>query len=318
MSDTPSACSGVVNKTNMEIIKKELKIDFMGKMKPAITISLALILITFVSLIMHGGLRYGIDFEGGTMVQLRFETAPNIEDIRSGLKSIGMGESTIQEFGSKTDILIRVKKSEEKLQAIGAMVKDSLKDKFNIDDITVDRVEMVGPTSASDLREKAFLSILYAIIGIVIYISWRFEVQYAIAAIIALIHDVLITMGAFSILDKEFTLVIIAAFLTIIGYSLNDTIVIFDRIRENLRRRGKIAFMDIINTSINQTLSRTMLTSGTTLMVVLALFFLGGEIIHDFSFALLIGVVVGTYSSVFIASVFLVYWETRVRAKRRA
>jgi len=302
----------------MEIIKKELKIDFMGKMKPAITISLALILITFVSLIMHGGLRYGIDFEGGTMVQLRFETAPNIEDIRSGLKSIGMGESTIQEFGSKTDILIRVKKSEEKLQAIGAMVKDSLKDKFNIDDITVDRVEMVGPTSASDLREKAFLSILYAIIGIVIYISWRFEVQYAIAAIIALIHDVLITMGAFSILDKEFTLVIIAAFLTIIGYSLNDTIVIFDRIRENLRRRGKIAFMDIINTSINQTLSRTMLTSGTTLMVVLALFFLGGEIIHDFSFALLIGVVVGTYSSVFIASVFLVYWETRVRAKRRA
>lgn len=302
----------------MEIIKKELKIDFMGKMKPAITISLALILIAFVSLIMHGGLKYGIDFEGGTMVQLRFETAPNIEDIRSGLKSIGMGDSTIQEFGSKTDILIRVKKSEEKLQAIGAMVKDSLKDKFNIDDITVDRVEMVGPTSASDLREKAFLSILYAIIGIVIYISWRFEVQYAIAAIIALIHDVLITMGAFSIADKEFTLVIIAAFLTIIGYSLNDTIVIFDRIRENLRRRGKIAFMDIINTSINQTLSRTMLTSGTTLMVVLALFFLGGEIIHDFSFALLIGVVVGTYSSVFIASVFLVYWETRVRAKRRA
>ena len=302
----------------MEIIKKELKIDFMGRIKPAITISLVLILIGFVSLIMQGGLKYGIDFEGGTMVQLRFKTAPNIEDIRAGLKNIGMGESTIQEFGSKTDILIRVEKSEEKLQAIGAQVKASLKDNFNVDDITVDRVEMVGPTSASDLREKAMLSILYAVIGIVIYISWRFEFQYAIAAIIALIHDILITMGAFSVADKEFTLVIVAAFLTIIGYSLNDTIVIFDRIRENTRRRGKSSLVELINISINQTLSRTILTSGTTLLVVMALFFLGGEIIHDFSFALLIGVVVGTYSSIFIASVFLVYWEARVQAKRRA
>jgi len=302
----------------MEFIKKELKIDFMGKIKPAISISLLLILIGFASLIMQGGLKYGIDFEGGTLVQLRFKTAPDIEDIRAGLKNIGMGESTIQEFGSKTDILIRVQKSEEKLQAVGAMVKESLKNKFNVDDITVDRVEMVGPKVGKDLREKALLSIVYAIIGIVIYISWRFKLQYAIAAIIALIHDVLITMGAFSLADKEFTLVIVAAFLTIIGYSLNDTIVIFDRIRENLRRQGKTSITDLINMSINQTLSRTMLTSGTTLLVVLALFFLGGEIIHDFSFALLIGVAVGTYSSIFIGSVFLIYWEGRVRAKRRA
>jgi preprotein translocase subunit SecF len=157
---------------------------------------------------------------------------------------------------------------------------------------------------------------IYAIIGIVIYISWRFEFQYALAAIIALIHDVLITVGAFSLLDKEFTLVTIASILTIIGYSLNDTIVVFDRVRENLRRRGKLLLKDIINTSINQTLSRTMLTSGTTLIVVVALFFLGGEIIHDFSFALLVGIVVGTYSSVFIASVFLIYWESRFSAKR--
>ena len=302
----------------MEIIKKELKVDFMGKMNPAIILSLALIFITFVSLIIHGGMKFGIDFEGGTLVQLRFKTAPNIEDIRSGLKNIGMGESTIQEFGSKTDILIRVQKSDEKLQAIGAQVKESLKDFFDVNDITVDRVEMVGPKVGKDLREKAFLSIVYAIIAIVIYISWRFEFQYAIAAIIALIHDVLLTMGAFSLADKEFTLVIVAAFLTIIGYSLNDTIVIFDRIRENLRRRGKSSLIELINISLNQTLSRTILTSGTTLLVVLALFFLGGEIIHDFAFALLIGVAVGTYSSIFIASVFLVYWESRVRAKRRA
>jgi preprotein translocase subunit SecF len=302
----------------MEIIKSELKVDFMGRMKPAITISLALVLITFISLIMQGGLKFGIDFEGGTLVQLRFKTAPNIEDIRAGLKNIGMGESTIQEFGSKTDILIRVQKSDEKLKAIGAQVKDSLKDYFNVADITVDRVEMVGPKVGKDLREKALLSIVYAIIAIVIYISWRFKFQYAVAAIIALIHDVILTMGAFSIAGKEFTLVIVAAFLTIIGYSLNDTIVIFDRIRENLRRKGKGKLVELINTSINQTLSRTMLTSGTTLLVVLALFFLGGEIIHDFAFALLIGVAVGTYSSVFIASVFLIYWENRFKAKRRA
>ena len=175
---------------------------------------------------------------------------------------------------------------------------------------------MVGPKVGKDLRKKAILSIVYAIIGIVIYISWRFEFQYAIAAIIALIHDVLVTMGAFSLADKEFTLVIVAAFLTIIGYSLNDTIVVFDRIRENMRRKGKTFLVDIINTSINQTLSRTILTSGTTLLVVAALFFLGGEIIHDFSFALMIGVLVGTYSSIFIASVFLVYWASRHITKR--
>jgi preprotein translocase subunit SecF len=209
-----------------------------------------------------------------------------------------------------------VEKSEEKLEEIGSKVKNSLIGKFQADDILVERVEMVGPKVGKDLREKAILSIIYAIIGIVIYISWRFELQYAIAAIIALVHDVLVTMGAFSLADKEFTLVIVAAFLTIIGYSLNDTIVVFDRIRENMRRKGKTSFADVINMSINQTLSRTILTSGTTLLVVVALFFRGGEIIHDFSFALIVGVVVGTYSSIFIASVFLVYWENRTISKR--
>ena len=203
-----------------------------------------------------------------------------------------------------------------KLEEIGTKVKNSLIEKYQAENIVVERVEMVGPKVGKDLREKAILSIVYAIIGIVIYISWRFEFQYAIAAIIALIHDVLVTMGAFSLAEKEFTLVIVAAFLTIIGYSLNDTIVVFDRIRENMRRKGKALLKDIINASINQTLSRTILTSGTTLLVVVALFFRGGEIIHDFSFALMIGVLVGTYSSIFIASVFLVYWESRSTKKR--
>ena len=300
----------------MQLFKDETHFDFMGQIKAAMIISGIAILIGLGSIVFSGGLKYGIDFAGGTLVQLQFKNPPDLEVIRDGLKTIGLGESTIQEFGSKKDILIRVERSEEKLEAVGAMVKRSLSQKFNSDDIIVERVEMVGPKVGRDLREKALLSILYAIIGIVIYISWRFEFQYAIAAIIALIHDVLVTMGAFSILDKEFTLVIVAAFLTIIGYSLNDTIVVFDRIRENLRRKGKLSLSEIINSSINQTLSRTLLTSGTTLLVVLALFFFGGAIIHDFSFALLVGVFVGTYSSIFIASVFLVYWASRQTARR--
>jgi len=295
----------------MKIINSDTHFDFMGKIKMAMTISGLVILIGLGSIALSGGLKYGIDFAGGTLIQLQFKTPPDIEVIRDGLKTIALGESTIQEFGSKRDILIRVQRSEEKLEAVGSKVRNSLGEKFNKEDITIERVEMVGPKVGRDLREKALLSILYAVIGIVIYISWRFELQYAIAAIIALAHDVLVTMGAFSILDKEFTLVIVAAFLAIIGYSLNDTIVVFDRIRENLRRRGKNTLVQIINASINQTLSRTLLTSGTTLMVVIALFFFGGEIIHDFSFALLVGILVGTYSSIFIASVFLVYWNSR-------
>ena len=302
----------------MEIIKKQTHINFMGKFPVTLALSGILILIGIVSVLLHGGLKYGIDFSGGTLVQLKFQNPPALDTIREGLKEISLGESTIQEFGNPRDILIRIQKSEEKLEEVGSQVKNSLKGKFPGNEIIVERVEMVGPKVGRDLREKALLSILYAIIGIVIYISWRFEFQYAIAAIIALIHDVLVTMGAFSIFDKEFTLVIVAAFLTIIGYSLNDTIVVFDRIRENLRRRGKVSIFDIINTSINQTLSRTLLTSGTTLLVVMALFFLGGEIIHDFSFALIFGVIVGTYSSIFIASVFLLYWERKFKNKKRA
>jgi preprotein translocase subunit SecF len=300
----------------MELIKKQTHIDFMGKFKMAMVFSVVLILAGIVSIVMHGGLKYGIDFQGGTLVQLKFPEAPAIDSIRSSLKNIGLADSTIQEFGAPDTILIRVERSDGELKEMGSRIKSSLEEKEGFTGIIIERVEMVGPKVGKDLRMKALLSILYAIIGIVIYISWRFEFQYAIAAIIALLHDVLVTMGAFSVLDKEFTLVIVAAFLTIIGYSLNDTIVVFDRVRENTRRRSKESLSDVINTSINQTLSRTLLTSGTTLLVVVALFFLGGEIIHDFSFALLVGVVIGTYSSIFIASVFLVYWESRAHPKK--
>ena len=175
----------------MEIFKRQTEFDFMGKKQTAIRLSAILILIGIVSVIIHGGLKYGIDFAGGTLVQLKFEKPPAIEEIRDGLKTIGLGDSTIQEFGSKNHILIRVQRSEEKLEEVGTQVKNSLAGKFNSEAIVVERVEMVGPKVGRDLREKAVLSIIYAIIGIVIYISWRFELQYAIAAIIALIHDVL-------------------------------------------------------------------------------------------------------------------------------
>ncbi len=299
----------------MEIIKSNLAIDFLGKRRIAMGLSAILILASLASIVFHGGLRYGIDFAGGTLVQLQFKTAPNIEEVRSNLKEAGLSDSTIQEFGSKNDILINFKKSEGKLEAIGEKIRKSMS---NPENVTLERVEVVGPKVGQDLREKAILSIIYATIGIIIYISWRFEVKFALAAILALLHDVTLTVGAFSILDKEFTLVVIASILTIIGYSLNDTIVVFDRIRENTRRKSKESLESLINMSVNQTLSRTLLTSGTTLIVVLGLFFLGGEIIHDFSFALLIGIVVGTYSSIFIASVFLVIWEEkRLAAKAK-
>lgn len=300
----------------MELISSKLQIDFMGKFRQALVFSAILILAGLISIAVQGGLKYGIDFAGGTLVQLKFQTAPNIEDIREGLKTIGLGDSAIQEFGAHEEILIRVQRSEGGLEEMGTKIKDSLKEKFAQNEIVVERVEMVGPKVGKDLRQKALLSIVYAIIGIVAYITWRFEFQYAIAAIIALIHDVLITMGVFSIMGKEFDLVTVAAFLTIIGYSLNDTIVIFDRIRENLRRRGKTSLQELINASINQTLSRTLLTSGTTLLVVISLFIFGGEIIHDFSFALLVGITIGTYSSIFIASVFIILWDARSRTKK--
>ena len=301
----------------MEIFKKETHFDFMGKRKQALLVSGFLIFVSMASIVFHGGLKFGIDFAGGTLVQLQFKSPPSIEEIRNGLKGIGLADSVIQEFGSKNDILIRVERADGKLEEMGSRIKRALGKTMVEDDITIDRVEMVGPKVGKDLREKALLSILYAILGIVIYVSWRFEFYYALAAIIALIHDVTITVGAFSLFDKEFTLVVVAAFLTIIGYSLNDTIVVFDRVRENSRRNRKESWVDTVNTSVNQTLSRTLITSGTTLLVVLALFFLGGEIIHDFAFALIIGIVVGTYSSIFIASVFLIFWETKTVARKK-
>ena len=342
----------------MQFIKPDINIDFVGKRKIAFSISLAMILISIASLVIHGGPKYGIDFAGGTLVQIKFNEPVSISKIKSGLASIDLGKSSVQGFGehSEHEYLIRTDRSVMTSGGFSQTVQQALESSTG-KGVTVRRVEMVGPQVGKDLREKALFAMFYSLLFIAIYISGRFELKwllsgviagvlmgavyllsilnvsvpyliaaallvslalfwflglkYAMGAIVALIHDVTITVGIFSIFNKDFTLPIIAALLTIIGYSLNDTIIVFDRIRENLRKYHKNPLEIIINRSVNETLSRTILTSGTTLVVVIALFVLGGGIIHDFAFALLVGIVVGTYSSIYVASPILLAWKVR-------
>jgi preprotein translocase subunit SecF len=300
----------------MQLIKPDINIDFIGKRKLAFIISLVLILAGFASLIRHGGPHYGIDFAGGTLVQVQFERPTDAAEINNALGSVDLGDPVVQRFGEDTnEFLIRVERSTGELQGISVLITETLEQSYGAGQVEVRRVEMVGPQVGKDLRNKGMWAIFYAMIGILAYISWRFEFRFAVGAIIALLHDVVITLGMFSLFAKEIDLPIIAAFLAIIGYSLNDTIIVYDRIRENLGKHNKESFTFILNRSINETLSRTIITSGTTLLVVLSLFVLGGGVIHNFAFAMLVGIVVGTYSSIFVASPLLLLWQ-RKAAKR--
>ena len=303
----------------MEIIRPGINIDLIGKMKIAAAASLLLVIISILSLILHGGPNLGIDFAGGTLVQIKFSQETSADRIRDSLKTIDLGNSVIQRFGYRdnNEFLIKTEKSSSALKGLSNKIEEALNSSYSNGDFEIRRVEVVGPKVGKDLREKGMLAMLYAVIGILIYVTWRFELRYAVGAVIALLHDVLITVGIFSLLGKEFTLPIIAALLTIIGYSLNDTIVVFDRIRENIKGTRKQPLKDIVNSSINQVMSRTVLTSFTTLLVVLALFIFGGAVIHDFAFALLIGVLIGTYSSIFIASPTILVWESVIPSKEK-
>ena len=346
----------------MQFIKPDININFISKRKIAFSISLAMILVSITSLLIHKGPRYGIDFSGGTLIQVKFSAPESLKNIKSGLASIDLGKSSVQQFGDQKDneYLIRTDMSVMTSQGFSSKVQKALEASTG-NEVDIRRVEMVGPQVGKDLREKALFAMFYALLFISIYISGRFELKwvlsgvmagalmgavyllsvfnvsvpyliaaalivtlslfwflelkYAMGAIVALIHDVTITVGIFSIFDKEFTLPIIAALLTIIGYSLNDTIIVFDRIRENMRKYHKNPLEFIINRSVNETLSRTILTSLTTLVVLVALFALGGGIIHDFAFAMIIGVFIGTYSSVYVASPILLAWHGRGRKK---
>ncbi len=302
----------------MQLIKHDINIDFVGKRKLALLLSIIILVVGAASLIVEGGPNYGIDFAGGTLVQVKVGQKTGPVEMKEALASLKLGGLVVQTFGDEAnEFLVRAANTSSELEGLSRDIKEALSAHYGADMVELRRSEMVGPKVGADLREKGVLAILYAMVGILLYITWRFEFRFAIGAIIALLHDVGITLGAFSLFGKEIDLPIIAAFLAIIGYSLNDTIIVYDRIRENMGKLSKESFATIVNRSINETLSRTILTSGTTLLVVLALFVFGGGVIHNFAFALLIGVLVGTYSSIFIASPLLLYWEN-VKAARKA
>jgi len=293
----------------MQLIKPDINLDFIGKRKIAAIISAVLILVGISSLVVNGGPNYGIDFAGGSLVQLKFTETTDAGEIKEALADLDLGSFVVQHFGDDpNEFLIRVQDSSGG-SSLSRVISGSLATAYGEGQAEIRRVEMVGPQVGKDLRQKGLLAILYAMIGILAYITWRFEFRFAVGAIVALVHDVLITLGAFSVFGKEIDLPIIAAFLAIIGYSLNDTIIVYDRIRENYGKHQKSGFPAVVNRSINETLSRTILTSGTTLLVVLSLFIFGGGVIHNFAFAMLVGILVGTYSSIFVASPVLIFWD---------
>ena len=303
----------------MELIKPDTQIDFVGKMRIAFTVSLIAIAVSIASLVVHGGPNWGIDFAGGTVVQVKFTGGVDIDKIRSTLEGIHLEGITIQQFGTKTDYeyLIRTAESTEDLKGLSGRVEDALQAAFGKGAFEVRRVEVVGAKVGKDLTQKGILAVVFSWIAMLAYIDWRFEFRFAVGGILALVHDTIITIGVFSLLNKEFSLVIVAALLTIIGYSINDTIVIYDRIRENRKKNVRQDLGQLINASINQTLSRTILTVLTVVIVLAAILLFGGAVMFDFAFAILVGIVVGTYSSIFIASPFVLAWERVSPSKRK-
>ena len=306
----------------MQIIK-DSKIDFMNNSRFTILLSGALILAGIFSLIINNGPKLSIDFKGGTLIAVQYTKPININDLRSQLKNVNINgqsfdfsTSEIKHFGDNSNVSVRIANLENEPEKFSQNFVDILKNIYpdalpeSKDDFILS-IDKVSPKVGSELSGKAIMAIIYAITLILIYISFRFEFIFAIGAIAAIAHDVIITLGVFSILGYEISLSIIAAFLTIVGYSLNDTIVIFDRIRENMKALKRESVVSIVNKSINESLSRTVVTSLTTLFVVLTLYFFGGEVIHYFSFALIVGVLIGTYSSIFVASLIVVYMQPK-------
>jgi preprotein translocase subunit SecF len=301
----------------MELIKPGSKIPFTSYRKIAVILSTIVNLAVLVMLFIKGP-NLGVDFAGGTVVQLKFQQQVSIPDIRRALESINLGGSEIQDFGREGDneYLIRLEKTSVEIGALGEQVKKALSDQFGADKFEIRRIEFVGPKIGEDLRRRGVLSVIVATIMMGIYIWFRFQFRFGIGAVIALIHDVLVTVGALMLANYEFDLTIIAALLTIVGFSVNDTVVICDRIRENMRKIKRETLESIVNTSINETLSRTILTTGTALMVLFALYLLGGAVIRPFAFALIVGFISGVYSTIFIASPVILFWETRPKRRR--
>ena len=297
----------------MEILSKT-HVDFVVKMRKAVLFSLCLIIISLLSLAYHKGPNWGVEFIGGTELQIKFPKKVSSAELKSALKTAGYPAESVQGIGLPGDNESLIKFTPEvvdfqRIQEFQAKLVELSDGSTIFNGASILRLDFIGPKVGKELIEKAVFSILLGCVGILIYLIFRFEFAFAMGAVIALVHDTVITLGAVSITNKEFTLTIVAALLTVIGYSVNDTIIIFDRIRENLKKAARISFKQVVNEGVNQTLSRTLLTSSTVFLVLLPLYFFGGSVIHDFAFALIVGVVVGTYSSIFVASAFVVYWK---------
>ena len=290
-------------------IKKDLKINFL-RVKNIATILSILAIISSLFFLVYKNLNFGIDFKGGTLIEIKKDENLSIAEIRNQLSELNIGDIQIQTFGSDDIILIRIENSKN-LDTNADMSSIELIRSSLGNDVIIQRTEIVGPKVSSELIQKGIIAIIIAVFLMLFYIWIRFEWQFSIGAVTALIHDVMITMGIFSFLQIEFNLSIIAALLTIIGYSMNDTVVVYDRIRENLRKYKQMNIFDLINQSLNETMSRTLLTSVTTLLALFSLYFLGGEVLKGFTLAMIIGVFIGTYSSIFIASQMILYLNVK-------
>lgn len=298
---------------------KNTNIDFIGKRHLFFAVSGVLVALGLVALvrISQGEANLGIDFAGGAAIQLRFEQPIQIEEARAALEEGGVKGAELQEVVAENKLLVRLKQDIVQKNVV-EQVREALNKKFSGNQFTVESSTEIGPTIGEKLRKDALLAVTISIIGIIIYIAFRFEFRFGIAATLATFHDVLVVLGILFLLNKEITLLIVTALLTLAGYSLSDTVVVFDRIRENLRLQKKESFQQIVNRSINEVLSRTFITGVTTFLVLLAIFFFGGEVIRDFALAMLFGLIVGTYSSWFIASPLLLLWEKRAKVLKRA
>ena len=293
----------------LEIIGKT-NIDFMGKRHVAFGVSGLLVLLGVIALVRigTGAANLGIDFAGGTAVQLKFENAIGIEQARQALSKHGLQDAELQEFTRDHKLLIRVKTEDTLEQKIAEQIVEVFETEFSQNKFVIDSSTEIGPTIGHRLQQDALLAITISLIGIILYVATRFELRFGVAAAVATFHDVLAVLGLYYLLDKEITLLVVTALLTLAGYSLTDSVVVFDRIRENLRARRRETILNIINAGINQVLTRTLITTLTVVLVLVPLTIFGGEVLHDFSLALLLGVLIGTYSSVFVASPLLLIW----------
>jgi preprotein translocase subunit SecF len=302
----------------MEIIRPGINLDFVGKMKPFALLSGALVVLSFLLIVVRG-FNYGIDFAGGSLLQLHFQKELTVEQVRDVLRTIDLAESEIQRSEKDGDFLLRIPSSDEPLEQIRTRVVGAFQQEVGEQGVELRRVEQVGPKVGRGLSRKALLAVIWSALGILVYIWWRFgfRLEFALAVVIADIHDVLLTLGLFAITGKEVTLTILAAVLTVAGYSVNDSIVVLDRVRENLRARSRDPLDRVVNASLNETLSRTFLTGGSVLFTLLALMVFGGDVLGDFALALLVGVIAGTYSSIFVVAPVVLYWPWNVSRRVR-